>query len=92
MRHVKVTWKDITNQSGWHSLNQLEKFVADTEENIVYQVGYLYEEDGENIVLVDSYFEGETMYGAVTKIPKGCVVRIEDCVETTNADESANDE
>ncbi len=84
MRMVKVTWKDITNQSGWHSLNQLEKFVGDTDENIVYQVGYLYEEDGENIVLVNSYFEGETLYGEVTKIPKGCVVKMEDCIELDN--------
>ena len=82
MRCVKVTWKDITNQSGWHSLNQLEKFVADETENIVYQVGFLYEEDGDAIVLVDSYFEGKTMYGAVTKIPKGCVVSMDDFNES----------
>lgn len=78
MKPVKVTWRDITSRDGWHNPIELEDFIGDTKESTVFQVGFLYEDDGDDVVLVDSYFQGKDTYGVITKIPKGCVVEIKD--------------
>lgn len=76
MTKVEVTWRDITTISGWHSQSKIDKFITDDKENIVMQIGYLYEEDENQIVLVDSCFEGYSLYGNVHKIPRGCVINV----------------
>jgi len=74
---VLVKWKDITTSGlGWVDQNEVDLFVTDDQEGIVYQVGFLYEEDEHQIVLIDSYFHGKSLWGNVTKIPKGCVIEI----------------
>jgi hypothetical protein len=74
MKRVEVTWIDIRSDDGWRTLNKLEKFI--TGNNRVKQLGYLYEESEEQIVLLDSYFEDNELYGGVHTIPKGCIVEI----------------
>jgi len=74
---VIVKWRDITTSGlGWSEQNEVDDFVTDENEAIVYQVGFLYEEDEHQIVLIDSYFHGKSLWGNVTKIPKGCVLEI----------------
>jgi hypothetical protein len=76
MKRVEVTWVDIRSSDGWHSLNKLETFI--TEKVIVRQIGYLFEQDDDQIVLLDSYFDDLSLYGGVHTIPKGCIQSIKD--------------
>ena len=74
---VIVKWRDITTSGlGWMEQEEVDLFVTDNEEAIVYQVGFLYEQDEDQIVLIDSYFHGKGTWGNITKIPKGCVLEI----------------
>jgi hypothetical protein len=74
---VIVKWRDITTSGlGWSEQNEVDIFITDEDENIVYQVGFLYEQDENQIVLIDSYFHGKSLWGNVTKIPMGCVLEI----------------
>jgi hypothetical protein len=76
MQIVIVKWRDITSQDGWHSANKLDNFIIE-DDNLVVQIGFLYEEDEDKIVLLDSYFEKKDLYGGVHKIPRGCIVSIQ---------------
>ena len=73
---VIVKWVDIVGRLGWHSQNTLDNFITDETEPVVYQTGYLYEEDEHQIVLIDSYFHGATQYGTIHRIPRGCIIEI----------------
>jgi hypothetical protein len=73
---VLVKWKDITSHDGWHKLSALEQFITDDDGTLVNQIGFLYEQDENQIVLVDSYFEDLSLYGGIHKIPRGCIVSI----------------
>lgn len=74
MKKVEIVWRDITSLQGWLSQNQIDNFI--TGENIVTQIGYLYEEDEEHFYLLDSYFLDRSMFGGIHKIPKGCIIKI----------------
>jgi len=76
MKLVQVDWIDITASVNWHFQDELDAFVTDDTERLVHQVGYLYEEDENQIVLLDCYFDNKLMYGNAHKIPRGCVVEI----------------
>lgn len=76
MKIVLVEWRDIVGQFGWFSQNQVDKFVTDNDEGVVQQVGFLYEEDEDQIVLLDSFFNKKDQFGTITKIPKGCVLKM----------------
>lgn len=72
---VYVEWVDIiATDGGWHSVEELDEWIA-TESDTVHQVGFLYKETKEYIVLIDSYFTGD-LKGYAVKIPKGCIVKI----------------
>jgi hypothetical protein len=73
---VLVKWYDISTSSGWKEQEEIDTFVMDEKENLVFQVGFLYEEDERQICLLNSYFSGRDLLGDITKIPKGCVVEI----------------
>jgi hypothetical protein len=73
---VLVKWYDISTKAGWHEQEGIDQFVMDEDENLVFQVGFLYEEDERQICLLNSYFSGRDLLGDITKIPKGCVVEI----------------
>jgi len=73
---VLVRWKDITVSTGWIDIESLDRFVMDEDEGIVTQVGFLYEEDENQIVLLNSYFHGKDLLGDVTKIPRGCIIEM----------------
>lgn len=76
MKRVEVRWIDIISSDGWHDQNKLDKFI--TQHNPVRQIGYLYEEDENQIVLLDSYFEDKSTYGGIHTIPKGCIIEMKE--------------
>lgn len=73
---VLVKWRDITVSSGWIGQEDLDAFVMDEDEAIVHQTGFLYEEDENQVVLLNSYFTGKDLLGDATKIPKGAILEI----------------
>jgi hypothetical protein len=76
MKRVEVTWIDIRSEAGWLTQNQLDNFT--TKKTPVKQLGYLYEQDEEQIVLLDSYFEDKELYGGAHTIPKGVIIEIKE--------------
>lgn len=76
MKLVQVDWVDIHASLDWHTQNKLDAFITDDKANLVHQVGYLYEEDENQIVLLDSFFDDKSKYGTIHRIPKGCVVGV----------------
>ncbi len=77
MKIVEVTWIDIVyKEAGWHHVNDIDDFIKDSK-NVVCQLGYLYRETDEMIVLVDSYFKEDRNFGTIHKIPKGCIQKME---------------
>ena len=73
---VLVKWLDITVKSGWHSQEEIDEFVMDMDERIVFQSGFLYEEDENQVCLLNSYFTNKDLLGDLTKIPRGAIVEI----------------
>jgi hypothetical protein len=74
---VIVKWRDITTSGGeWVEQEAADLFITDNDENIVLQCGFIYEQDEHQLVLVDSYFHGKSLWGNLTKIPMGCVLEI----------------
>ncbi len=73
---VTVKWIDITTQNGWMNQEEADDFVMDREADIVMQAGFLYEEDENQIVLLNSYFKNKDLFGDLTKIPKGNVIEL----------------
>lgn len=72
---VYVEWIDIVaTDGGWHSTDELEDWIQN-EECVVRQVGFLYRQTDDYIVLVDSYFD-EYNVGYAVKIPMGCVKKM----------------
>lgn len=75
---ILVKWYDISTKAGWHEQESIDQFVMDESENLVFQVGFLYEQDERQICLLNSYFSGRDLLGDITKIPKGCVVEMKE--------------
>ena len=75
-KSVIVSWRDITTKNWWNDQDEIDSYIMDLDENIVHQVGFLYEEDDHQICLLNSYFSGQDLLGDLTKIPKGCVLEI----------------
>lgn len=75
-KRVEVTWRDIVFDEGWHTQKQFDKWVTETSHNTVKQLGYLMEDEEDYLIIVDSYFEDESAYGTIHKIPKGCIVQV----------------
>lgn len=76
MKAVLVIWKDISqSDSSWRTQNELDKFIT-KEDNVVRQLGFVVEDDDDQLVIVDSYFTDKSNYGSATKIPKGCIVSV----------------
>lgn len=73
---VLVRWVDITTQSGWITQDEADDFVSNNDSDIVQQVGFLYEQDDNQIVLLNSFFTEKDLLGDLTKIPKGAVIQI----------------
>ena len=75
-KHCVVVWRDITTKSGWATQEECDTFIMDDKENICYQSGFLYEQDENQVVLLNSYFSNQDLLGDITKIPKGCIIEI----------------
>ena len=77
MKIVEVIWRDILSSDGWHSQNKLDKFISNSSDE-VQEVGYLYEQDENQIVLLTSYFRDKSLYGTIHRIPRGCIKEIKE--------------
>ena len=75
-----IEWKDITSSDGWHTLNALEKFITDEKNGVCKMIGFVYEEDEKQLVLVDSTItvSGQKQFGTIHIIPKGCIISRKD--------------
>ena len=78
MKAYLFTWKDITHSSGWHSQDELDDYVTDEKENHVTQLGFLVEEDENQIVFIDSWIgDGDSkQFGVIHKIPKSVIIEM----------------
>ena len=81
LKPVLVEWRDIVYSHGWNSQKKFDRFTTDDTGNVVVNVGYLVEEDEDQVVLVDSYFLDRSAYGTIHKIPKGCIISIKELFE-----------
>lgn len=78
---VQIVWWDIAESSNkWKTLAKLEKFITNTKANIVSQVGFLFEEDENQVVVISSYFPDDDMYGTCNVIPRGCILEMKELV------------
>jgi hypothetical protein len=77
MKRVEIIWQDIVHESGWHTVEELEDF-NQTKDKTVYQLGYLYEEDEDEVTIVDSFFEDKKTFGTIHIIPKGCIKQMKE--------------
>jgi len=70
---VYIKWVDIiATDSGWHTREELEEWELN-EPDTVTQVGFLYKETKDYVILIDSYIT-EDYVGAATKIPKSNII------------------
>ena len=74
MKPVEVIWTDIEYRGGWNSQKKMDKFITEAKNRTVHQVGFLYEDDEEQIVLVDSIAGDE--FGTIHVIPRWCIKSI----------------
>jgi hypothetical protein len=81
MKKVEIVWIDIVSADGWKDQNKLDKFITNSRHNRVCQIGYLYEEDEDQVVLLDSYFIEKDTYGGIHVIPRGCIVSITELID-----------
>jgi len=75
MKKVEIIWRDIVSQNEWISQARLDRFITKSHDEVM-QIGYLYEEDEDQVVLITNYFKGKDLYGTVHRIPRGCIVEI----------------
>jgi len=75
MKKVEIIWRDIVSQNEWISQEDLDIFITKSHDEVT-QIGYLYEEDEDQIVLVGNYFKEKDLYGTIHRIPRGCIVKI----------------
>lgn len=75
MRPVYIEWNDIReNTHGWNSNEEAETWgVADWTVN---QLGWVFKETDEAIILVNQVCEPFDNVGNITKIPRGCIIKI----------------
>lgn len=79
MKRVEVIWRDITYKSaGWLHANDVDDFMNNKNENMVMQLGYIYKETDDLVVITDSYFLDDVtpIFGAIHKIPRGTIISI----------------
>ena len=73
MKLIYIEWHDAFSHTGWMDKNNVEK-IADHEEYIVKQVGWLFKETKREIVLVSQYkpedVRDDELFGSIQKIPK----------------------
>ena len=73
MELIYLEWHDAFSQNGWLEKKEVEH-LADSEETIVCQAGWLFKETKREIVLVSRYgpkSEGfKESFGLIQKIPK----------------------
>jgi hypothetical protein len=82
MKLIYIEWEDATAQSTWHTKEEVEEFIKSS--NLVRQVGWVYKEDKEFLVLVSRQIDwvtSDTEYGHLQKIPKTWIRKRKDLTE-----------
>jgi hypothetical protein len=77
MKRVEIHWVDIIHSQGWKTLDELEEFDQEKAKTVVH-LGFIFEEDEDQVILIDSYFEDKSLYGNVHIIPKGCIKQMKE--------------
>ena len=73
-QQVYIEWTDIVStDTNWHEQEEIDDWL-ETVDNVVHQSGFIYREDDQYLIIVDSFFT-DNLLGAVTKIPKGCIIK-----------------
>ena len=57
---------------------EVDNFIKNNNNNTIHQLGYVYRDIPEFLVIVDSYILDENDFGTIHKIPKGCIVSIKE--------------
>ncbi len=77
-KRVEIVWIDvIATDTGWHTEEYIEEWISN-EPTEVIQVGLLYRDTEDFVVILDSSFTGKGFLGAATKIPKGMIVSMKE--------------
>ena len=77
---VKVRWVDIVNENGW-LYTGLDDDIIDRAPMTVENVGHLIRDVPQFITLAAGYSideDGDVAYLGLTKIPRGCIIKIMD--------------
>ena len=77
IKGIYVEWVDAKqSSSGWRSFEDVEEFI--NEPCIVKQIGFIYRQTNDKLVLIDSIvgIEGDLDYGSVHVIPAPWIVKI----------------
>jgi hypothetical protein len=73
LQMVFVTWHDIIQSApNWQTREEGLDW-ADSEDGIVYQSGFILDDDENYLTLTDSYFKSCDTIGSVTRIPKSVI-------------------
>jgi len=78
MKLVYIEWCDAVSNANWFDKKELDKWCED-ESEIIKQVGWIYKETNEYIVLVSRLSESNNgawkQFGSLQKIPKTWIYR-----------------
>ena len=69
----KITWLDITGDSGHATSDDFAKF----KPSVMVTQAYLFSKDKKNIKTFASYEEGDELFSDRNVFPRGCIVKME---------------
>ncbi len=69
----KITWLDITGDSGHATAEDFGKF----KPSVMVTQAYLFNKDKKNIRTFASYEEGDELFSDRNVFPKGCIIKME---------------
>lgn len=78
MKIVLIKWVDSCHYSGWQSFNEYERIIEDEDLNIL-TVGFLGKETEKCLTVIQS--GGHNNVDAIMKIPKCCVISVQEIGE-----------
>jgi hypothetical protein len=76
MRLVKVEWVDISDESKWFELSEVEKWATTKFRERMISVGFLIFQNDNFIVVAADYYPTEKMFNNLNMIPRTNVRKI----------------
>jgi len=75
MKLVKIIWSDIeSNNQSWTTIQDAIEFHK--EPTLIEQVGFIIFDDGDTLIITDSYCAKLDLIGSTTRIPNQNIVDI----------------